>query len=228
MVGRPIIEEVKRWVIFLGLMQRIDFGNLDIWLVHISLLCHAIQMYRIVFLLTGLLVVAGCVPATTTYYAQAPIVTTGYVYQQPYYYGSYYYNRPYYGYNSYYRNNHYRNHNHNNYQRNRSHNYYRWVWFSCGVLIVVLAFSKNVRIASRLFLHCMLFWYNVTINLATCVSVRVVVSGKVLTTSQLYIPSSGVTKTFCGDLIIKDWLPQPTNNNNDKIITYLILYYLEF
>jgi hypothetical protein len=104
-------------------MQRIDSGNLDIWLVHISLLCHAIQMYRILFLLAGLVVVTACVPVTTTYYAQAPIVTTGYVYQQPYYYGSYYYNRPYYGYNSYYRNNHYRNHNH--YQRNRSHNYYR-------------------------------------------------------------------------------------------------------
>ena len=73
-------------------------------------------MFRIVFLLAGLLVVTACVPVTTTYYAEAPIVTTGYVYQP------YYYSQPYY--RSYYRNNNYRNHNHNNYQRNRNH-YYR-------------------------------------------------------------------------------------------------------
>jgi hypothetical protein len=52
-------------------------------------------MSRIVFLLTGLLFVTGCVPVTTTYYAEAPIVTTGYVYR-PYYYQPYYYHRPYY------------------------------------------------------------------------------------------------------------------------------------
>ena len=82
------------------------------------MLCQNIQMYRILFLLAGLVVVTGCVPVTTTYYPTAPIVTTGYVAPT-----TYYYSQPYY--RSYYRNNYYRNHNHSNYHRYRNHRNYR-------------------------------------------------------------------------------------------------------